>query len=109
MSWDGRDGIDPEKEKVNNHQLIDAAVQTGSNEMMNKQFASIESINKKLEKLDIVEKEVKDLRDNVLKKADVEKIIQEQLMDVKTTLVGHDLKIKKTQAEMRNMDKRLLK
>ena len=98
---------DPEKE-INREQLIvDPNGKESMGTMMTKLFNSIECINKKLEKLDIVEREVKEMNDSMIKKEDVQRIIQDQLIPVKTSLVSQDLQIKRQQAEIENMDKRI--
>ena len=99
--------IDPAKE-VNSEQLTAADTANGGTEIViTKLLESIESINKKLEKLEVVEKEVKNMNDHMLKKEDVERIIQGQLIAVKTSLVSQDLQIKKQQIQIENMDKRI--
>ena len=98
--------IDP-LTNVNRDQLIEEQRTGGTAEVLNKLLSSIEDINKKLEKLDVVEKEMKEMNEKILKKEDVEEIIQKQLIEVKTTLVSHDLKIKRQQTELNNIDKRI--
>ena len=81
----------------------------GKTDMMSKLFDSIEAMSKKLERLEVVERDVKDLRKSILQKEDIESIIQKELIGVKKTLVSHDLKINKQQNEISHMDKRLNK
>ena len=76
---------------------------------MKKLFISMENINKKLEKLDTLEQELKEMNSKILKKEDVEKIIQDQLINVKTALMSQEVKLKRQENEITNMDKRFEK
>ena len=60
----------------------------------------------KLEKLDIMEKEIHDMNENMVKKGDVEKMISEQLIPVKTTLVKYEVKMNRQQTELEIMKKK---
>ena len=64
---------------------------------------SIEGINKKLEKLDVLESEIRDMNENMLKKGDVDKMIKEQLVPVKTTLMKHEVRLKQHESELDNV------
>ena len=108
-----QDEIDPQREidpqqdnDVNKEQLI---ADDPNREVLGKLLQSIENINKKLEKLDVVESEVKQLNEKSLKKEDVENIIQSQLIPVKTTLMNQEVKMRRQQNEMAEMNKRLEK
>ena len=105
----GDNGIDPVNPLgiVNSEQLTERKEDDQPGDILAQLFKSIENINVKLEKLNVVEHDVKELSTNLLKKEDVEKIIQQQLVSVKTTLVSHDLKIAKQQTEMNNMETRI--
>ena len=76
---------------------------------MKKLFITMENINKKLEKLDTLEQELKEMNSKILKKEDVEKIIQDQLINVKTALMSQEVKLKRQENEITNMDKRFEK
>ena len=91
-------------EKINTEQLIpDKDIEIS---VMDKLLSSIEEINQKLEKLDVMERNIKDMNENMLKKGDVEKMIKEQLIPVKTVLTKHDITLKKQQTELDAMKKK---
>ena len=49
------------------------------------------------------------MNDHMIKREDIERIIQGQLIPLKTSLVSQDLQIKKQQVQLENMDKRINK
>ena len=73
---------------------------------MNQLLATVEGISKELEKLDIMEKQIHDMNENMVKKGDMEKMISEQLIPVKTTLVKYEVKMNRQQTELEIMKKK---
>ena len=85
---------------VNKEQLIADVGQDNQNVMLIKLWESVQVMNKKLDKLDVLEKEIGVVKDNMVKKEDVEKMVKEQLIPVKTVLTKQDIILKKQQNQL---------
>ena len=74
---------------------------------MTKHLESVEGINKKLEKLDIMEKELRDMNEHMLKKGDVDKMIKKHLIPMKRALTKHEVRMNRQQTDMEEVKKKM--
>ena len=92
---------------VNKKQLIAESEDTEHKDPLLELIATVNIMSKKLDRLEIVEQDIKEIKASMLTRKEVEEIITEKLTSVKTAMMQHDLKINKNQREVENMNRRV--
>ena len=102
----GADEVKDDKVDLQNEQLDDDPNTRRQNSKIDMLLVRMEEISKQLEKLDTMETGMREMNENILKKGDVEKMIKEQLIPVKTALTKHDTRLHRHQTELEDLKKK---